>query len=58
MLVLSHKVGDQIFIGDKITVSLLEIKGRQLVIGIDAPKSIQILRSDTKRTRPREVNGN
>jgi carbon storage regulator len=40
MLILTRKLGEKINIGDNITVTLLEIKGAQVKLGIDAPKSI------------------
>jgi carbon storage regulator len=44
MLVLTRKSGDQIKIGKDIIVSILEIEGRSVKIGIKAPKEVAILR--------------
>ena len=46
MLILTRKLGEKINIGDDITVTLLEIKGAQAKLGIDAPKSIGIHRNE------------
>jgi len=46
MLILTRKLGEQINIGDDITVTLLEIKGAQVKLGIQAPKSIGIHRNE------------
>lgn len=46
MLILTRKLGEKINIGDDITVTLLEIKGAQVKLGIDAPKSIGIHRNE------------
>ena len=46
MLILTRKLGEKINIGDNITVTLLEIKGVQVKLGIDAPKSIVIHRNE------------
>ena len=46
MLILTRKLGEKINIGDDITVTLLEIKGAQVKLGIDAPKSIVIHRNE------------
>ncbi len=46
MLILTRKLGEKINIGDDITVTLLEIKGAQVKVGIDAPKSIGIHRNE------------
>ncbi|MCA1794788.1 MAG: carbon storage regulator CsrA [Desulfobacteraceae bacterium] len=44
MLVLTRKSGDRIKIGKDIIISILEIEGKNVKIGIDAPKEVVILR--------------
>lgn len=44
MLVLTRKSGDQIKIGKDIIISILEIEGRNVKIGIKAPREVAILR--------------
>jgi len=46
MLILTRKLGERITIGDDITITLLEIKGTQIKLGIEAPKSISIHRQE------------
>jgi carbon storage regulator len=46
MLILTRKLGERITIGDDITITLLEIKGAQVKLGIKAPKSISIHRQE------------
>jgi carbon storage regulator len=46
MLILTRKLGEKINIGDDITVTLLEIRGAQVKLGIQAPKSIGIHRNE------------
>ena len=46
MLILTRKLGEKITIADEITVTLLEIKGSQVRLGIEAPKSICIHRQE------------
>ncbi len=47
MLILTRKVGESITIGDgSITVSVMEIKGRQVRLGIDAPPHTPIHRME------------
>lgn len=53
MLVLTRKVGQAIMIGDNITITLCEINGTQVKIGIDAPKDVHIERDDIKNGRLR-----
>ncbi len=46
MLVLTRKVEESITIGSKITVSVLEIKGSQVRLGINAPRDIPVNRTE------------
>ena len=46
MLALSRKPGESIVIGNDIEITVLEVKGDQVKIGIDAPKSVPIYRKE------------
>lgn len=47
MLILTRKVGESITIGDgSITVSVMEVKGRQVRLGINAPANTPIHRQE------------
>jgi len=46
MLILTRKLGEQITIGDDITITLIEIKGSHVKLGIDAPKNVVIHRRE------------
>lgn len=46
MLVLSRKSMERIHIGDNVVVTVLEISGRHVRIGISAPTDIHILRHE------------
>lgn len=46
MLILTRKVGEKIRIGDDIEISLLDIKGRQARIGINAPRGLSVHREE------------
>ncbi len=46
MLVLTRKTGEVIAIGDEIKVKLLEIKGGQIKLGIEAPSHITVHREE------------
>jgi carbon storage regulator len=44
MLILARKVNERIVIGEDVQVSIVDIKGDQVKIGIDAPKSVKVYR--------------
>ena len=46
MLVITRKLGERITIGDNIVVTLLEVKGSQARLGIEAPRNISIHRQE------------
>lgn len=46
MLVLTRKKGETILIGNDVKLSILEVDGDKISIGIDAPKQIRILREE------------
>ena len=52
MLVLSRRCAQQIRIGDDITVTILEVDGKSVRIGIDAPKQVPIVREEALLRSP------
>ena len=46
MLVLTRKSGEKITIGDDVVISVLEVRGTQVKVGIEAPKGIAVHRSE------------
>lgn len=46
MLILTRKLGESITIGDEIKITVLEFQGRQVKLGIIAPKDIGIHREE------------
>jgi carbon storage regulator len=46
MLVLSRKRDESIIIGDDVVVTVIDIKGEQVKLGVSAPKSISIHRKE------------
>ncbi|MDR3645345.1 MAG: carbon storage regulator CsrA [Clostridia bacterium] len=46
MLVLTRRKGDSLMIGDEIEVTVVEIQGDKVKIGISAPRNITVLRKE------------
>src|SRR5579885_2925129 len=46
MLVLSRKIGEKVVIGGNITVTLVEIAGNRVRLGISAPQDVRVLRAE------------
>ena len=46
MLILTRKLGESIAIGDQIKVILIEIQGKHVKIGVNAPKDVPIHRQE------------
>lgn len=46
MLVLSRRKGEAVIIGDGIKVTVIDVRGDQIRLGIDAPRSIAVHREE------------
>ena len=46
MLVLTRKVGERILIGDDIVITVLDVRGDSIRLGVDAPRGISIQRAE------------
>ena len=46
MLILSRKIDEKIQIGDDITITIIDIHGEQVKIGVEAPKNIKVFRQE------------
>ena len=46
MLILSRKINESIIIGDNIEVMVVEIKGDQVKLGINAPREVSLYRGE------------
>jgi carbon storage regulator len=46
MLVLSRKIGERVTIGDGVVVTVLEVKGKQVRLGFEAPPDVPIWRGE------------
>ena len=53
MLILTRRPGESIHVGEDIEISVLEIRGNQVRIGINAPPEVLVLRSELlNKARP------
>lgn len=58
MLVLSRKVGESIVVGDRVLVTVTEIRSDGKVrLGITAPDDVSVDRLEIRRIKERERNG-
>lgn len=54
MLVLSRKKGEKIQIGDKVTITVVDIRGDKVRIGIEAPRDLSVHRQEVHEAILRE----
>jgi len=55
MLILTRKVGEVIRIGDAVTVRVLEVRGSQVRLGVEAPGDVRIFREEVYRAMQDEA---
>ncbi len=46
MLILTRRIGESVVIGDDIKLTVLGVKGSQVRLGIDAPKTVSVHREE------------
>jgi carbon storage regulator len=46
VLVLSRRVGESLVVGDDVIITVLEVRGDIVRIGIDAPRSVAVQRAE------------
>src|SRR5262245_50079023 len=49
MLVLTRKTNQQIQIGDGVVITILQVKGNSVRVGIEAPRDIRVIRGELER---------
>lgn len=54
MLVLTRRAGESIVIGNSVVVTVLESRGDQIRLGIQAPREVQVHREEVYRQVERE----
>ena len=59
MLILTRRLTETVVIGDSVTVTVLDIKGSRVRIGVNAPRDVVVQREEIIRktaTKPRMPN--
>ena len=46
MLILARRIGESIMIGDQVEISVVDIKGDQVKLGIKAPPTVKVYRRE------------
>lgn len=55
MLVLTRRKNEEIMIGDNVIVSIVDIRGDKVRLGIMAPRGIAVDRMEIRRAKEREL---
>lgn len=55
MLILTRKTGQGFLIGDEIEITIAEISGDKVRVGIEAPRAVRILRNELRETLAENV---
>jgi len=54
VLILTRRVGETLMVGDEVTVTVLGVKGNQVRVGVNAPKSVAVHREEIYERIKRE----
>jgi len=49
MLILARRINESIMIGDQVEISIVDIKGDQVKLGINAPRTVKVYRQEVYR---------
>lgn len=49
MLVLSRKIGQSLLIGNNIRIKVVDIRGQQVRLGLEAPDDVPVIREELQR---------
>ena len=58
MLILTRRIGESVYVGDKVRMTVLGVRGTQVRIGINAPKDIPVHREEIYYRIKHEQGGN
>lgn len=54
MLILTRRISESVIIGDDVKITVLGVKGNQVRLGIDAPKTVSVHREEIYERIQRE----
>lgn len=57
MLILTRRVGESVMIGDEVTITVLGVKGNQVRLGFNAPRTVAVHREEIYQRIKREQAG-
>ncbi len=57
MLILTRRISESVIIGDEVKVTVLGVKGNQVRLGIDAPKTVSVHREEIYQRIQQEKQG-
>jgi carbon storage regulator len=46
MLILTRRVGESVMIGEDVTITVLRVKGNQVRLGVNAPRTVSVQREE------------
>lgn len=58
MLILTRRIGETVIIGDDVKITVLEVQGSQVRLGISAPREVEVHREEIYRRIQKEKAGN
>lgn len=56
MLILTRRIGESLLIGDDISITILNVRGNQIKIGVNAPKNVAVHREEVYQRIKRNDN--
>jgi carbon storage regulator len=57
MLILTRRISESVIIGDEVKITVLGVKGNQVRLGIDAPKTVSVHREEIYQRIQQEKQG-
>jgi carbon storage regulator len=57
MLVLSRKSGQKVFVGAEVAITVLEVRGNRVRLGVEAPAGLVVLRAELASERADAASG-